>query len=184
VITGGTTASPATPFVGATGKLTANDQPSGGVSATAGTFATSAGGSVTIANDGTFVYTPKANPGAVATTSDSFTYTVFSNTGGGGAVTSAPATVNLTLAGRVWYVLNTAGGGGNGQSQAPFNLLSNGVSASTADDTIYVYQGDGTTANLATASVLKPGQDFIGQGAALVVNGNNLVAAGGFPPDR
>jgi hypothetical protein len=175
VITGGTTASPGTPFVGSTIKLTDNDQPSGSVSATAGTFATSAGGSVTIASDGTFVYTPKANPGAAATTSDSFTYTAVSN-----GVTSAPATVTLTLAERVWYVLNTAGGG-NGQSQAPFNLLSDGIAASTANDTIFVYQGDGTTTNLATASTLKPGQHFLGQGVALVVNSNTLVPAGGFP---
>ena len=49
--------------MGATVRLIANDQPSGGVTATAGTFATTAGGSVTIAADGTFIYTPKANPG-------------------------------------------------------------------------------------------------------------------------
>jgi large repetitive protein len=187
VITGGTTGSPATPFVGKTVKLIDNDQPAGGVTATAGTFATSAGGSVTIAADGTFIYTPKANPGAARTTADSFTYTVFSNTGAGAAVTSAPATVNLTLVGRVWYVLNTAAGGGNGQSQSPFNTLSAAIAASTAGasatdtDTIYVYQGDGTTTNLATASILKSLQSFIGQGVALVVNSNTLVAAGGFP---
>ena len=63
---------------------------------------------MTIAADGTFVYTPKANPGAAATTSDSFTYTVVSTAGGGGAVTSAPATASLTLAGRVWYVNNNS----------------------------------------------------------------------------
>jgi hypothetical protein len=187
VITGGTTGSPGTPFVGATGTLISNDQPSGQVSATTGTFATSAGGSVTIAADGTFIYTPKANPTAARITSDSFTYTVSSNTGGTAAVTSAAATVNLALVGRVWYVLNTAADGGNGQSQAPFDTLAEAVAASTAgttttnSDTIFVYQGDGTTTKLATASVLKAFQRFIGQGAALVVNGNTLVSAGGFP---
>jgi hypothetical protein len=187
VITGGTTGSPATPFVGKTAKLTDNDTPTGGVNATAGTFATSAGGSVTIAADGTFIYTPKANPTAARTTSDSFTYTVTSNTGGGAAVTSAPATVNLTLVGRVWYVLNNAGVNGNGQSQSPFNVLSSAISASTAGttatdtDTIFVYAGDGTTNNLATASILKAKQNFTGQGTALTVNGNTLVNAGSFP---
>ncbi len=180
VITGGTTASPATPFVGTAGRITANDLPSGFVTATAGTFATSGGGSVTIAADGTFIYTPKANPGAAAITSDSFTYTVFSNTGGGAAVASAPGTVSLTLAGRVWYVLNN-GAAGNGQSQSTFNTLAAAVAASTANDTIFVYQGTGTTTNLATASVLKTGQSLIGQGVALVVNSQTLVAAGGFP---
>jgi hypothetical protein len=180
VVTGGATARPSTPVVTTTGRLTTNDRPSGGVTATPGTFATSAGGSVTIAADGTFLYTPKANPAAAAATSDSFTYTVVSNTGGGAPVTSAPGTVNLSLAGRVWYVLND-GPVGNGQSHSPFDTLSAAVAASTNDDILYVYRGSGTTAKLATASVLKAGQQLIGQGAALVVNGLTLVAAGGFP---
>jgi hypothetical protein len=184
VVTGGTTGTPGTPVVATNGavtfRLTNNDLPSGGVSLTTGTFVTAAGGSVTIAADGTFIYTPKANPGGAATTSDSFTYTISSNTGATPTPATAIGTATLTLAGRVWYVLNN-GGAGNGQSQAPFNLLSAAIAASTTNDNIFVYRGDGTTANLATASILKAGQKFIGEGAALVVNGNNLVAAGSFP---
>ena len=180
VITGGTTVSPTTPFVGGTSRLGGDALPNGGVKATAGTFPTTAGGSVTVAADGTFIYTPKANPGAAPTASDSFTYTVVSNTGGGAAIPSAPATATLTLAGRVWYVKNN-GAAGNGQSQSTFNTLAAAVGASTANDTIFVYQGGGTTANLTTAAALKTGQRLIGQGAALVVNGQPLVPAGGFP---
>lgn len=180
VITGGTTASPTTPFVGDTGRLGGNTLPSAGVKAIAGTFPTTAGGSVTIAADGTFIYTPKANPGAAATTSDSFTYTVVSNTGGGAPVASAPVTATLNGAGRVWYVKNN-GAAGNGQSQSPFSTLASAVAASTISDTIFVYRGSGTTANLATPSTLKTGQRLIGEGAALVVKGQQLVAAGGFP---
>jgi Bacterial Ig domain/Putative Ig domain len=184
VVTGGTTATPGTPTVVTNGnvafRLTNNDLPSGGITATAGTFATSAGGSVTIAADGTFIYTPKANPTVAAVTSDSFTYTVTSNTGGGAAVTSAPATVMLTLSGRVWYVLNNVAMTGNGQSQNPFKSLAEAVSASTANDFIFVYQGDGTTANLGAAA-LKTGQSLIGQGVSLLVNGSTLVAAGSTP---
>lgn len=179
VVTGGTTASPTTPFVSATARLTTNDLPNGGVTATPGTVTTTAGGSVTIAADGTFRYTPKANPGGAATTSDSFTYTVTSNTGGGATVTSAPATVTLNLAGRVWYVKNN-GPAGNGQSPTPFSTLAAATTASTASDTIYIYQGSGTT-GLTTPSILKTGQKLIGQGVALVVNGTTLVPAGGFP---
>ena len=179
VVTGGATASPATPFVSGAVRLGGTLVP--GVSVTAGTLATTGGGSVTIAADGTFVYTPKANPGATATASDSFAYTVVSNAGGGGAgVTSAPATVSLTLAGRAWYVKNN-GAAGTGQSQSPFNTLSAAVAASTPADTIFVYQGSGTTANLATVSTLKAGQQLIGEGAGLALNGQPLVAAGGFP---
>jgi hypothetical protein len=181
VITGGSTASPLTPFVGSTGRLTSNDLPSGGVTVTTtGTFATAAGGSVTIAADGTFVYTPKANPTLPAVTSDSFNYAISSNTGGTPTATTANGTVNLTLAGRVWYVKNT-GLGGNGQSQSTFNLLSSAIAASTANDSIFVYRGDGTTTNLATASTLKTGQKLIGEGVALVVNSKTLVPAGSFP---
>jgi hypothetical protein len=183
VVTGGTTGSPATPFVGTGGavtfRLTNNDLPSGGVTLTTGTSATTAGGSVTVAADGTFIYTPKANPTLAATTSDFFSYTISSNTGGGAAVT-ANGTATLTLAGRVWYVKNN-GAAGNGQSQSPFQTLAAGVAASTANDSLFVYRGDGTTTNLATASILKSGQSFIGEGVALVVNSNTLVPAGSFP---
>lgn len=184
VVTGGTTGSPATPFVGTSGavtfRLTNNDLPSGGVALTTGTFATTAGGSVTLAADGTFIYTPKANPALAATTSDTFTYTISSNTGGTATAVAANGTATLTLAGRVWYVKNN-GAAGNGQSQSTFQTLAAGVAASTANDNIFVYRGDGTTTNLATTSILKSSQKFIGEGAALVVNSNTLVPAGLFP---
>ena len=175
VITGGTTTSPATPFVGSVTTLIANDLPSGGVAATTGTFATSGGGSVTIAADGTFIYTPKANPAAAAVTSDSFTYTVVSN-----GVTSTAATVNLTLANRVWYVKNN-GAAGNGQSQNPFNTLAAAQAASLANDIIYVYQGDGLTTGQSLGITLKNNQQLIGEGVALVVNTVTLKAAGTKP---
>jgi len=185
VVTGGATGMPATPFVSTGGavtfRLTNNDLPSGNVTLTTGTFATSAGGSVTIAADGTFIYTPKANPTLAAITADSFTYTISSDTGATGTPTTAQGTANLTLAGRVWYVLNNLTLTGNGQSQNPFKTLSEAIAASTSNDNIFVYRGDGTTTNLATASVLKTGQSLIGQGVALVVNGNTLVAAGSTP---
>ncbi len=174
VITGGTTTSPATPFVASTTNLLTNDGPVGSA-ATAGTFATAAGGSVTIAADGTFIYTPPANPAAAAITSDSFTYTVTSN-----SVTSATATVSLTLANRVWYVKNN-GAAGIGQSQSPFNTLAAAEAASTAGDIIYIYNGDGTTLGHTAGIVLKNSQQLIGEGVALVVNTVTLKAAGVKP---
>jgi hypothetical protein len=179
VVTGGSTVSPGTPFVGGSGRLTTNDLPSGGTTANAGTFGTSGGGSVTIAADGTFIYTPPVHSGMAAITGDSFNYTISSDTGSTGTPTMATATATLTLANRVWYVLNNVGNG-NGQSQSPFNSLANAITASTANDFIFVYRGDGTTANLGAAA-LKTGQSLIGQGVALVVNSNTLVAAGSTP---
>src|SRR5262249_53777186 len=52
VVTGGSTASPSTPFVGLVGTIIANDLPSGAIAPTAGTFSTTNSGSVTIAADG------------------------------------------------------------------------------------------------------------------------------------
>ena len=173
VITGGTTTSPATPFVGATGNILTNDLPSGGVTATPGTFATTGGGSVTIAADGTFIYTPGIHANAI--TNDTFTYTVVSN-----GVTSAPATVTLTLANRVWFVKNN-GAAGNGQSQSPFNTLAAAQTASATGDTIFVYRGNGTTSGQTAGIVLKNNQKLIGEGVALVVNTVTLVPAGTVP---
>jgi hypothetical protein len=176
VITGGSTTPPATtPFVSSATSLIANDLPAVGTTATPGTFTTSAGGSVTIAADGTFIYTPKANPTAAAITSDSFTYTVVSN-----GITSAAATVNLTLANRVWYVKNN-GAAGNGQSQNPFNTLAAAQAASLAGDIIYVYNGDGLTTGQNAGITLKNNQQLIGEGVALVVNTVTLKAAGTKP---
>jgi hypothetical protein len=185
VVAGGTTGNPMTPFVTTNGmatfRLTNNDLPSGGITLTStGTFATSAGGSVTIAADGTFIYTPKANPTLAAVTVDSFTYTISSDTGGTGTATTAQGTATLTLTGRVWYVLNNVTLTGNGQSQSPFKTLAEAIAASTSNDVIFVYRGDGTTTGLGAAA-LKTGQALLGQGVALVVNGNALVAAGSTP---
>ena len=174
VITGGTTTTPATPAVTSSTNILTNDLPAG-LTATPGTFATTAGGSVTIAADGTFIYTPKVNSAAAATTSDSFTYTAVSN-----GVTSAPATVSLTLTNRVWYVKNN-GAAGNGQSQSPFNTLVAAQTASLAGDIIFVYNGDGTTTNQTAGITLKANQQLIGEGVALVVNTVVLKAAGTKP---
>jgi hypothetical protein len=173
VITGGTTASPATPFVGATGNILTNDLPSGGVTATPGTFTTGANGSVTIAADGTFIYTPGIH--AAAITNDTFTYTVVSN-----GVTSAPATVTLTLANRVWFVKNN-GGAGDGRSHLPFNTLAAAQTASAAGDTIFVYNGNASTTGQTAGITLKNNQKLIGEGVALVVNTVTLVPAGTKP---
>jgi hypothetical protein len=180
-VTGGATSTPATPAVQLSGFLTANDLPAGGVSVTpvVGQL-TTAGGTVTIQSDGTFLYTPKANPGAAAITSDSFTYTGTSNTGGTATPTSAIGTVNLTLAGRVWYVKNN-GGGTNGQSQSPFTTLAAAAAASTANDIIFVYNGDGTNSGQNAGITLKDGQQLLGEIAGLTVNTHALVGAGSRP---
>ncbi|MDP9193280.1 MAG: putative Ig domain-containing protein [Acidobacteriota bacterium] len=182
VLTGGTTATPGTPTVQVAGTIKVNDLPSAAtVTVVSGVFATTAGGSVTVAADGTFLYTPPVNSAAAAITSDTFQYTVTSNTGGTGPTTSAPGTVTINLIDRVWFVRNNAAGGGNGQSHSPFNTLTSAQTASTANDFIFVHLGDGTTLNQNAGILLKNGQKLIGQGVALIVNGSTLVTAGTQP---
>jgi len=183
VITGGTTTSPTTPFVPLTGVIIGNDLPSGGVAAVAGTVATTQSGSVTIAADGTFIYTPPVT--VTALTTDSFTYTISSNTGATGTPTQATGTVTLNLAGRVWYVKNNVANG-NGQSQSPFNSTSNFTNGARATpdkpgDIIYIHTGDGTTLNHTSGITLLQNEQLIGQGVALVVNTVTLQAAGTKP---
>src|SRR5262249_48709775 len=145
------TGSPATPFVTLTGFVTANDQPSGGLTITSSNpIATSQGGSVTLAGDGSFKYTPPVTTTALS--SDTFTYTISSNTGGTATPTTANATVTLNLSGRVWYVDPNAGTNGNGQSQSPWNATANIKQQPTAGgantgDIIFIYNGSGANVN-------------------------------------
>ena len=180
VVTGGTTLSPGTPFVPLTGFIGTNDLPSGGVAVVAGTVSSTNGtNNVVIAADGSFLYTPPVTASALA--SDSFTYTISSNTGATPTPTSANGTVTLNLLNRVWYVKNNAAGGGNGQSQSPFITLVAAQTASTAGDIIFVYDGDGTTTGQNAGITLKNNQKLIGEAAGLTVNTFTLVGAGVRP---
>ncbi|HWJ81682.1 MAG TPA: Ig-like domain-containing protein [Nocardioides sp.] len=156
-----------------TGDILANDtdiDSPGPLTITAGTFASTDGGSVTIQADGDFVFNPRATL-SCTDHSDSFSYTL--NDGDGG---SSAGTVNVTTAGCVWYVSNAAAGD-SGTSVAPFDTLAEAETASAANDTIYVYKGDGTANGYATGITLKSGQRLLGEIAPLQV-GSDLLAAG------
>ncbi|MEO7921792.1 MAG: putative Ig domain-containing protein [Thermoanaerobaculia bacterium] len=172
VVTGGTTGSPATPFVpiAFASRITVNDQSDQAITLTTGTFATTAVGSVTVAADGTFIYTPPITAAALA--ADSFSYTITSN------AVSTVGTVNLTLANRVWYINPAAALSGDGRSNTPWNNT-NLIAGTTASDILFVYSGN--TANLQTKITLLANQTLWGQGVALVVNTFTLVAAGAAP---
>ena len=172
------------PRVFVSGNVLANDNdgnggaPGVGLSITnAGTFAT-ANGSITIAAGGTFNYLPNAG----FTGTDTFAYTVSDGIGTGTGTIS----INV-LTQRVWYVKNDAVAG-SGTSASPFNTLAAAVGASAANDTLYVFAGDGTTANQNAGAVLKAGQRLIGEGVALdvvaTVNGavNPTLRAAGSRP--
>jgi hypothetical protein len=129
-------------------------------------FTSTNGGSVTMAADGSFSYTPP--PGVTGTAADSFDYTVD---------TGASATVTVTINGTpTWYVNNQASAGGNGTSSAPYDTLAAAATASSAGDTIYVFEGDGTSTGYNAGITLKDNQLLLGQGEDLVINSTTLFS--------
>lgn len=147
------------------------------LSATAGTFPTAQGGTVTLNADGSFTYLSPAG----FTGSDSFTYTVSDGDD------SAVGSVTLTVATRVWYVRNDATAPGDGRDASPFTELSSAEAASLAGETIFVLAGDGSSTGLDDGITLKAGQALVGQGipAAVTVSLNGetvtLLAPGSAP---
>jgi VCBS repeat-containing protein len=123
--------------------------------------ATTNGGTVTIATDGTFTYTPK--PGDAAA-SDSFSYQI---TDGMATVTR---TVTVNLKSRVWFVKNNAASGGTGGSQSPFNTLAAAQTASVAGDYIFVYGGSLTNTGQAAGITLKANQKLYGEAYGLPIS--------------
>ncbi|MFL6373799.1 MAG: beta strand repeat-containing protein, partial [Pyrinomonadaceae bacterium] len=133
---------------------------------------------------GTFTYTPPAGTSTTVDTADTFTYTI---TDSGGLSSVGKVTINIRKE-RIWYVKNNVGvTTGLGRSTDPFDTLAKAATASAAGDTIYVFNGDGTTAGQTTGITLKLNQVLIGEGVALIapatVNGTTptLRAAGTKP---
>ena len=144
---------------------------------TAGTFATSDGGSVVLQDDGDFTFKPAAST-SCSDVSDSFDYTVSDqNTPIAGTDTG---TVTIAITGCVWYVNNNDPGNA-GTSTAPFDTLAQAQSSSVAGDTIFVFKGSGTTGYDAGID-LKDNQRLIGEAANLQV-GSDLLHTG-VPANR
>jgi hypothetical protein len=136
------------------------------------------GGTVTVESDGNFSYLPAAGFSGT----DHFDYVITDY----GPDNVLGNTDDLTGAGRVtitvtpekvWYVKNDAASGGLGRSTDPFDTLLGAEAASSANDTIYVFQGNGTTTGQNAGITLKEGQHLIGEGVALTVP----VAVNGGP---
>ena len=154
------------------GSLLAGDSdPNGGaLSVVPGTQAT-AHGSVTIAADGSFRYTPQTG---VDAGSDSFDYQVDTSEG-----TSATTSATVDFSGaRVWYVDNTFLGTSDGSTGAPFTSLAAAASAAISGDQIFVFTGSGTYGG---GIALKAGVSLTGEGSALSAGSSTLLAAG-TPP--
>jgi VCBS repeat-containing protein len=131
-----------TPFiVSLMGNLLANDSdPDTGdvVAVDAEVKSSSGGGTVDIRSDGSFSYVPPSgfrnNPAP-----DTFYYTARDS---GGAPSSASAVVSVSEV--IWFIDDTASGGGDGTSATPFNSIvayESGASDATGD-IIFIYEGN------------------------------------------
>nr|WP_304412848.1 right-handed parallel beta-helix repeat-containing protein [Desulfuromonas sp. TF] len=80
-----------------------------------------------------------------------------------------------------WYVNNIAAPGGDGHFNSPFNALTAAEVVSNVGDTVFVYEGDGTSANQSLGFILKADQKLLGQGVDFIFNGFTIVAAAGPP---
>jgi Bacterial Ig domain/FG-GAP-like repeat/Putative Ig domain len=151
---------PATPAVVVAGNVLTNDT---GVTLTAGPagIVSTAGGSVAMASNGTFTYTPPAG----FTGADTFTYTVTDTTN-----RTDTAVVTINMPSIVWYVDATAVTG-DGRSISPFPSVAAAQAASTAGQKIYVHAG-----TYAGATTLRGNEDMHGAGAALSVNLLSIAA--------
>ena len=116
----------------------------GPLAVAAGTFATNDGGSVTIEADGDFTYHPAASTSCTDTT-DFFDYTLSDQNAAGPGPTPGTDTgrVTIAIAGCVWYVSNNATGN-SGTASAPFDTLAQAETASGANHTVFVFDGDNT----------------------------------------
>ncbi|HSH16857.1 MAG TPA: tandem-95 repeat protein, partial [Verrucomicrobiae bacterium] len=137
------------------------------------------GAVVNVNSGGTFDYTPPAGTSGP----DNFTYTVSDGAGG-----MATGTVDISITGIVWFVQNDHSGTNQGTSTNPFQTLAAAETAAGTGDTIFVREGDGTTAGQNAGISLKDNQRLIGEGVALTTGGTfngtvnqQLIAAGNKP---
>ncbi len=114
-----------------------------------------AGASVVMQPDGTFVYSPPAGQ----TADDTFQYNVSDG------ADMAMGTVTVQFTGQVWYVDDDAAGSDVGTSTDPFDTLAEAQAASGVGDTIFVFTDSGTA--LDETFTLQDQQRLIGEGVDL-----------------
>lgn len=161
-------------------------------------LATTRGGSVDLAADGSFVYTPPpALPGTAGAwdgtspLTDSFDYAIE-----GEGVDDPIGAVTIDVLDAVWYVDNRAAAGGSGTAWSPFDSLSH-VSGSGPDrdlpgQTVFLFghPDDPDTAVDESAYpggvLLENGQALVGHGAGLTIDegADELVVIAAGPTPR
>lgn len=162
----------------------------GALTLTAGTFATTQSGSITISADGSFTY----NPPAGFTGSDTYTYTLTDGDPVGLPVPLTDmATVTFTISNMIWFIDNSVVGPGTGTLADPFKTIAafNGAAGPAAGHIVFLKN---TGTNYTNGIVLKNNMLFFGTGHtggvnlvdvipfALAANSNPLPAINGTRP--
>ena len=151
-----------------------DDNPAG-LSITAGTFATTQGGSIMLNADGSFMYTPPAG----FTGTDTYTYTLNDGNGVGAPVPATdPGVITFTVSNLLWFIDNSSvAATSDGRLTSPFKTLADfNSSALPAVNQVIFIKNTGT--NYTGGMVLKNGQVLYGSGHT---GGSNLADAGVLP---
>ena len=142
----------------------ANDEVNGGSISSFQSTGT-AGGTVQLADDGSFTY----NPPFGFTGNDTFSYTLANSAG------ESSTTVTISMQNLAFFVDNTAPDGGDGSFNSRFNMISQATAAAGPNDFIAVFRGDGTSDGLAGTIQLQDGQKLIGEGAGFTADAALLL---------
>ncbi|MBK8501190.1 MAG: cadherin-like domain-containing protein [Saprospiraceae bacterium] len=146
-----------------------------GASVTAGTFATTGGGSIMINADGSFMYTPPVG----FTGSDTYTYTLNDGNGVGNGVPSVDmATVTIAVNDLIWFIDNSSVAGvEDGRLNTPFKTIANfSASALPAAGAVIFIKNTGS--EYRGGFILKNNQSLFGSGYS---GGSNLSSVGVLP---
>ncbi len=136
---------------------------------TPGTFATNDGGSVTLEADGDFTFQP-ATATSCTDTSDFFDYTVEDNSTTQPGEQTDTGRVTVAIAGCVWYV-NNFSPGNSGSSNLPFDTLQQAETASGANHTVFVFDGENTDVGYGGDGYqMAAGERLIGEHEGLTVD--------------
>lgn len=153
------------------------DDAPGGLTTAPGTFATTQGGSITIAANGSFTYTPPAG----FTGNDTYAYTLHDSNPVMGVPATDLGTVTFSVSNMIWFVDNTGGGsGGAGTLSNPFKTLAdfNASSGPQAGHLVFVKH---TGTNYDSGIVLKDNMTLFGSGHTGGANLANVLPFGLAP---
>ena len=131
-----------------------------GLTITAGTFATTQGGSIMINADGSFMYTPPAG----FTGNDTYSYTLNDSNGVGGSVPATDmAVVTITISNLIWFIDNSSmAATSDGRLTSPFKSLADfNAGSAAAGDVIYI---EHTGINYTNGILLQDNERLYGEG--------------------